>query len=61
MRASIDSETLVKVILLLVVVWLVLSVATDVLDFLGAAVGLFPNIIGLVIVVVIVLWLLDYL
>lgn len=61
MRANIDAETLLEIVLVLVVIWLVLEVIEASVGLLGAVLGLFPftNFIGLVIVVLIVLWFLD--
>lgn len=55
-RAAIEVETLLKVILVLVVVWLALEIIGGVIRFV---LGPLPEIVGLVIVVLIVLWLLD--
>lgn len=61
MRAKLDAETLLEIILLLILVWLVLAVIDAMLGLVGTILGLFPftNIIGLVIAILIVLWLLD--
>jgi len=55
-RAAIDVETLLKVVLVLVVIWLVLEIVGS---FLRVILGPLPEIIGLLVVVLIVLWLLD--
>ena len=55
-RAAIDVETLLKVVLVLVVIWLVLEIVGS---FLRVILGPLPEVIGVVIVVLIVLWLLD--
>lgn len=55
-RAAIEVETLLKVILVLVIVWLALEILGGVIRFV---LGPLPEIVGLVIVVLIVLWLLD--
>jgi hypothetical protein len=60
MRGKLDTDDLLKLILLLVLIWVVLEVLTEVLNLVGGVLFLAPNIIGLVIVVLIVLWLLDY-
>lgn len=61
MRAKIDAETLLKVILVLIVVWLVLAVLDATLSIVGTVLGFFPfsSLIGLIIAILIVLWLLD--
>ena len=55
-RATVEVETLLKVILVLVIVWLALEILGGVVRFV---LGPLPEIVGLVIVVLIVLWLLD--
>lgn len=55
-RAAIEVETLLKIILVLVVVWLALEVVGG---FIRFVLGPLPEIIGLVVVVLIILWLLD--
>lgn len=61
MRANVEAETLLQIILVLVLVWLVLAIIEQTVEIVGAILGLFPftNLIGLVIAVLIVLWLLD--
>ncbi|WP_123535786.1 DUF7554 family protein [Halosimplex salinum] len=55
-RADLDVETLLKVVLVLVVVW----IAIEILDAaLSIVLGPLKSVFGLVIVVLIVLWLLD--
>ncbi|WP_338740597.1 DUF7554 family protein [Haloplanus salilacus] len=58
-RASLDVESLLKLVLVLVVVWLVLRIAGEVFDLFFGLLGFLPDLIGLVVVVLIVLWLLD--
>jgi hypothetical protein len=57
-RGKLDTNTLVKLILLLVVVWLALEVIGEIIGILF--IGPLSNVLGLVVIVVIVLWLLDY-
>lgn len=59
MRAELDADTLLQIILVLIVVWLVLEVLEATVDLIGSFLGLLPNLIGLAIVALIVLWLLD--
>lgn len=55
-----DVEDLLKILLVLVIVWLALEVATDLLKLLlGPLFALLKPVIGLVILVLIVLWLVD--
>lgn len=58
MRAKLDAETLLKIILGLVIIWLVLQIIHEVLGILGAIIP-FSSLIGLIIVLLIALWLLD--
>lgn len=55
-RAALDVETLLKVVLVLVVVWLALEIVGG---FVRLVLGPLPEILGLLVVVLIVLWLLD--
>jgi hypothetical protein len=55
-RADVDVETLLKIVLVLVVVWVGLEILESVVDLVF---GPFKSIFGLVIVVLILLWLLD--
>lgn len=55
-RADIEVETLLKVVLVLVVVWLALEVLDTLTDLL---LGALQPVVGLVIAALIVLWLLD--
>ncbi|MFC7141087.1 hypothetical protein ACFQMA_14785 [Halosimplex aquaticum] len=55
-RADIEVETLLKVVLVLVIVW----IAIEILDAaISMVLGPLKPVFGLVIVVLIVLWLLD--
>ncbi|WP_251329001.1 DUF7554 family protein [Haloplanus pelagicus] len=58
-RASLDVEDLLKLVLLLVVVWLALEIVGEVFDIFFGLLGFLPNVLGLLVVVLIVLWLLD--
>jgi hypothetical protein len=55
-RADVEVETLLKIVLVLVVVWIGLEIVESVIDFVF---GPFKSVFGLIIIVVIVLWLLD--
>ena len=59
LRSAIEVETLLKIVLGLVVVWLVLEVLGAALRITTAVFRLLTPLIGLVIVILIVLWLLD--
>ncbi|QLH76581.1 hypothetical protein HZS55_04345 [Halosimplex rubrum] len=55
-RADLDAETLLKVVLVLVVVWIAIEILDAALSFV---LGPLKSVFGLIIVVLIVLWLLD--
>lgn len=58
-RAAVDADTLLRVVLVLVVVWVALEVLDVVVDLALGVLGLFRPLIGLIVVVLIVLYLLD--
>ena len=58
-RAAIDVEDLLKLVLVLVLVWLVLEIVGEVFDLFFGLFSFVPQLLGLVIVDLIVLWLLD--
>jgi hypothetical protein len=62
MRGKLDAEALIKIILILVAIWLVLKIFGEAIGLLWSIFGIFhiPDIIGLIIILVIILWLLDY-
>ena len=55
-RADIEVETLLKIVLVLVVVWLGLEVLDSFIDIL---IGPLKPVVGLAIIALIVLWLVD--
>lgn len=55
-RAELEVESLLKIVLVLVVVWLALQILGEFVNTLAALVG---PVIGLLIAALIVLWLLD--
>lgn len=56
-RGALEVEDLLKLVLVLVIVYIVVNLLFDVVDFVF---GPLSNLIGLVIVVLIVAWFLDY-
>ena len=59
-RGALEVEDLLKIVLVLVIVYLLVNIVFDVIEgTLSLLFGL-PNLIGLVIIVLIVAWLLDY-
>ncbi|MFC3477842.1 DUF7554 family protein [Halobacterium litoreum] len=58
-RGDIDTDSLLKIILVLVVVWLALEVIGALIESLAAVLGLARPIVGLAVLALIVLWLLD--
>ena len=55
-RGDIEVETLLKIVLVLVVVWIGIEILDAVIDIVF---GPFKSIFGLIIVALILLWLLD--
>jgi hypothetical protein len=55
----VDADTLLKVVLVLVVLWIGLEVVETVLDLAFGLLSLFRPLIGLVVVVLVVLYLLG--
>lgn len=60
MRAKIEVETLLQIILILVVIWLALQIIDATLGILGTLLAPLSGVFGLIILIVIILWLLDY-
>lgn len=58
-RAGLDVETLLKIILVLVIVWIALEIVSETIGFLLAPFGALSSLLGLLIVVLIVLYFLD--
>ncbi|WP_435184016.1 DUF7554 family protein [Halobellus sp. EA9] len=58
-RAELEVESLLRIVLVLVLIWLVLEVISEVLGIVGWLLGPLQPILGLALVVLIVLWLLD--
>lgn len=57
---ALDAEDLLRILLILVIVWVALEIATGFLKFfLGGLFALLKPLIGVLIVALIVLWLLD--
>jgi len=59
MRGSIDAETILQVVLVLILVWLALEALELVFGLVGALLWPMTNIIFIGVAVLIVLWLLD--
>lgn len=58
-RGELEVETLLKVILVLILIWIGLEILETFTDILGFLLGPLQPIFGLLIVVLIILWLLD--
>ena len=58
-RAEVDTDDLLKVVLLLVVAWLLLEIVETVLDITSWLLDALPTLIGVALVVVIALRLTD--
>lgn len=58
-RANLDVDDLLKIVLALVIVWLLLEIIGRLLSITMTVFSALPTLIGIVIVVLIVLWLTD--
>ena len=58
-RGDVEVETLLKVVLVLVAVWVVLEIVGEIVDIALGLFGFLRPVIGLLILALIVLWLLD--
>lgn len=59
MRANLDVDTLLKLVLILVVVWLGLSIVSKFVHTFTAILGPASDVIGLIVLVLLLLWLVD--
>lgn len=59
LRAKLDANDLLKIVLVLVVIWLIVAIAEEFFDAVQELLGPFDGVIGLLIILVIVLFLLD--
>jgi hypothetical protein len=59
MRGKVETDTLLKVVLVLAVIWLTLEVLELFVDALAFILTPLPKIIGLLVIVLIVLYFLD--
>lgn len=58
-RGNLEAEDLLKLILLLVVAWLVIGLLGEVLELFTGLLAFLPDLLGLIIIVLVILWLLD--
>ena len=58
-RGDVEVETLLKVVLVLVAVWVVLEIVGEIVDITLGLFGFLRPVIGLLVLALIVLWLLD--
>lgn len=59
MRAKLDVDDLLKIVLVLVAIWLGLSIVSKTIDAFTDILGPASDVIGLVVLLLLVLWLLD--
>nr|WP_211603167.1 hypothetical protein [Halogranum gelatinilyticum] len=59
MRAKVDVEDLLKIVLVLVIVWFALEIVGGVLGLLGDLLGPLRPLLGILIIGLIVLWFFD--
>jgi hypothetical protein len=60
MRGKLEVETLLQIILVLVIVWIGVQIIDALFDVLGSVFDLLTSTFGLIIIVLILLWWLDY-
>ena len=58
-RGDLDADTLLKVVLVLVVIWLALEVVGEILDIALGLLGPLRPLVGLVVLALVALYLLD--
>ena len=58
-RGKMDVESLLRIILILVVIWIILEVVGGILGILGELLGPLRPLLGLLVVALLVLWLTD--
>ncbi len=59
MRAKLDVDDLIKIVLVLVAIWLALEIVGEFLDTLRYILSPLGNVLGLIVLLLLVLWLLD--
>jgi Ca2+/H+ antiporter len=58
-RGELEVESLLRIVLVLVVVWIALEVLGEIMDVATATVSAIRPFLGVIVVALIVLWLLD--
>ena len=58
-RGKMEVESLLRIILVLVIIWMVLEVIGGILGILGELLGPLRPLVGLLVVALLVLWLTD--
>ena len=58
-RGKMEVESLLRIILVLVVIWIVLEIVGGILGILGELLGPLRPLLGLIVVALLVLWLTD--
>lgn len=58
-RGKIDVDTLLKIVLLLVVIWLALEIVGEVLGLFGALLGPLQPLLGIALLILLVLYITD--
>ena len=59
MRAKLDVDTLIKIVLVLVAIWLALSIVEEFVGTLAHILSPFSNLVGLAVLLILVLWVFD--
>lgn len=58
-RAKLDADSLIRIVLVLVLIWVGLEIVGEILDIFSWFLGPLQPLLGLAVVAIIVLWLLD--
>ncbi|MFC7205063.1 hypothetical protein ACFQJC_16210 [Haloferax namakaokahaiae] len=58
-RGKLEADSLVRIVLVLVLIWVGLEIVGEILDLFSWLLGPLRPLLGLVVIAIIVLWLLD--
>jgi hypothetical protein len=58
-RAKLEADSLIRIVLVLVLIWVALEIVGEILDIFSWLLGPLQPLLGLALIALIVLWLLD--
>ncbi|WP_410766096.1 hypothetical protein [Haloferax sp. DFSO60] len=58
-RAKLEADSLIRIVLVLVLIWVALEIVGEILDIFSWLLGPLQPLLGLAVIAIIVLWLLD--